>query len=60
MTSINTNSSAMAALQTLRSVNNNLSKTQDAVSSGLKVGQASDNAAYWAIATTMKLSLIHI
>jgi flagellin len=44
----------MAALQTLRSVNNNLSKTQDAVSSGLKVGQASDNAAYWAIATTMK------
>ncbi len=54
MTSINTNNSAMAALQTLRSVNNNLSDTQSAVSSGLRVGKASDNAAYWSIATTMK------
>ncbi|MFK0331174.1 flagellin [Rhizobium sp. NPDC090275] len=54
MTSINTNNSAMAALQTLRSVNNNLSDTQNAVSSGLRVGKASDNAAYWSIATTMK------
>jgi flagellin len=44
----------MAALQTLRNVNNNLSDTQSAVSSGLKVGKASDNAAYWSIATTMK------
>jgi flagellin len=44
----------MAALQTLRSVNSNLSSTQEAVSSGLKVGKASDNAAYWSIATTMK------
>lgn len=54
MTSILTNNSAMAALQTLRSVNNNLSDTQNAVSSGLRVDKASDNAAYWAIATTMK------
>ncbi len=54
MTSINTNNSAMAALQTLRNVNNNLSDTQSAVSSGLRVGKASDNAAYWSIATTMK------
>ena len=54
MTSINTNNSAMAALQTLRSVNNNLSDTQAAVSSGLRVGKAADNAAYWSIATTMK------
>ncbi|MDM9647421.1 MULTISPECIES: flagellin [unclassified Rhizobium] len=54
MTSINTNNSAMAALQTLRNVNNNLSSTQSAVSSGLRVGKASDNAAYWSIATTMK------
>ena len=54
MTSILTNNSAMAALQTLRSVNNSLSDTQNAVSSGLRVEQASDNAAYWAIATTMK------
>jgi flagellin len=54
MTSINTNTSAMAALQTLRNVNSGLSSTQEAVSSGLKVGKAADNAAYWSIATTMK------
>src|SRR4029450_5878192 len=54
MTSINTNTSAMAALQTLRNVNSKLSDTQSAVSSGLRVGKASDNAAYWSIATTMK------
>jgi len=54
MTSINTNNSAMAALQTLRNVNSNLSSTQAAVSSGLRVGKAADNAAYWSIATTMK------
>jgi flagellin len=54
MTSINTNNSAMAALQTLRDVNNSLSNTQNQVSSGLRVGKASDNAAYWSIATTMK------
>jgi flagellin len=54
MTSILTNNSAMAALQTLRSVNNDLSDTQNAVSSGLRVEKASDNAAYWSIATTMK------
>jgi flagellin len=44
----------MAALQTLRGINSNLSKTQAAVSSGLRVGSASDNAAYWSIATTMR------
>ncbi|MDM9626403.1 flagellin [Rhizobium sp. S152] len=54
MTSILTNNSAMAALQTLRSVNSDLSTTQGRVSSGLRVGKASDNAAYWSIATTMK------
>ncbi|TCL75631.1 flagellin [Rhizobium sp. BK251] len=54
MTSILTNNSAMAALQTLRSVNSNLSTTQNHVSSGLRVGKAADNAAYWSIATTMR------
>ncbi|WP_337266100.1 flagellin [Oryzifoliimicrobium ureilyticus] len=54
MTSILTNNAAMAALQTLRSVNSNLKSTQEAVSSGLRVGKAADNAAYWSIATTMK------
>lgn len=44
----------MAALQTLTSVSKQLNTTQQRVSSGLKVATASDNAAYWSIATTMK------
>jgi flagellin len=44
----------MAALQTLQGVNNNLTKTQAQISSGLRVGSAVDNAAYWSIATTMR------
>ena len=54
MTSINTNTSAMAALQTLRNVNNKLENTQNHVSSGFKVASAKDNASYWSIATTMR------
>lgn len=54
MTSIKTNNAAMAALSTLRSIDTNLTKTQSAVSSGLRISKASDNAAYWSIATTMK------
>ena len=53
MTSILTNTSAMSALQTLRSINSDLSTTQDRVSSGERVGKASDNVAYWSISTTM-------
>jgi flagellin len=53
MTSILTNTSAMSALQTLRTINTNLADTQDRVSSGFKVGEASDNVAYWSISTTM-------
>ncbi|MCZ7462867.1 flagellin [Rhizobium rhizogenes] len=54
MTSILTNTAAMAAIQTLRSIGNNMEVTQARVSSGLRVGTASDNAAYWSIATTMR------
>ncbi|NTJ41349.1 flagellin [Agrobacterium larrymoorei] len=53
MTSILTNTSAMSALQTLRSINADLSNTQDRVSSGQRVSQARDNVAYWSISTTM-------
>ncbi|KAA3514030.1 flagellin N-terminal helical domain-containing protein [Agrobacterium rosae] len=53
MTSILTNTSAMSALQTLRSINSDLSGTQDRVSSGYRVAQAKDNVAYWSISTTM-------
>jgi len=54
MTSILTNSSAMVALQTLRSISENLDTTNNRVSTGLKVANASDSAAYWSIATTTK------
>ncbi|WFT86853.1 flagellin [Rhizobium leguminosarum] len=54
MTSILTNTSATAALQTLRSVNANLTKTQTQASSGLRVEKAADNAAYWSISTVMR------
>ncbi len=54
MTSILTNIASMAALQTLRSVGTSLAKTQDEVSSGLRVGRAADGVAYWSISTTMR------
>jgi flagellin len=54
VTSILTNNAAMAALQTLRSIDSKMQDTQARVSSGLRVGGASDNAAYWSIATTMR------
>lgn len=54
MTSILTNVAAMSALQTLRSINSNLEDTQNRVSSGYRVAEAKDNAAYWSIATTMR------
>ncbi|KQY26267.1 flagellin [Rhizobium sp. Root482] len=54
MTSILTNASAMAALSTLRSISSDMETTQGRISSGLRVGDASDNAAYWSIATTMR------
>ncbi|TCV76088.1 flagellin [Neorhizobium sp. R1-B] len=54
MTSILTNTAAMAALQTLRSLGVDMEDTQKRVSTGLRVGTASDNAAYWSIATTMR------
>jgi flagellin len=54
MTSIITNTAAMAALDTLRSINSDMEETQSHVSSGYRVETASDNAAYWSIATTMR------
>jgi flagellin len=49
-----TNAAAMTALQTLRNVNANLATTQNQISTGYRVATASDNSAYWSIATTMK------
>jgi len=54
MTSLLTNNGAMVALQTLQSVNNNLTTAQNEISTGKRVNSASDNAAVWAIAKTME------
>ncbi|WP_440409626.1 flagellin N-terminal helical domain-containing protein [Neorhizobium petrolearium] len=54
MASILTNINAMAALQTLRTISSDMETTQDRISTGMRVGTASDNAAYWSIATTMR------
>ncbi|RDJ27413.1 flagellin C [Bosea caraganae] len=54
MASLLTNSSAMTALQTLSMTNKNLATTQSRISTGQRVATASDNAAYWSIATTMR------
>jgi flagellin len=44
----------MTALQTLRSVSSNLQMTENRISTGQRVATASDNAAYWSIATSMR------
>ncbi len=54
MASIMTNASALTALQSLNATNKNLETTQSRISTGYRVNDASDNAAYWSIATTMR------
>lgn len=54
MNSLLTNTSAMVALQNLRSVNKDLSMVQEQISTGKKVGNARDNAAIFAISTVMQ------
>jgi flagellin len=51
--SILNNAAALAALQTLNQTQSSLMTTQNQVSSGLAVANASDNAAYWSIATQL-------
>lgn len=54
MSSIITNGAAMTALKTLQQTNKSLESTQNRISTGYRVADASDNAAYWSIATTMR------
>ena len=54
MSSINTNVTAATALLTLTQTNNALTETQNRIATGLRVSDASQNAAYWSIATTMR------
>jgi flagellin len=54
MNSINTNIAAMTALQSLQQTSKDMLTTQSRISTGLRVATASDNAAYWSIATAMR------
>ena len=54
MSSLLTNKSAIVALDTLNQTMRSMETTQNRISTGLRVNNASDNAAYWSIATTMK------
>lgn len=53
MSSILTNTSSMAALETLRNINRGLETVQAEISSGKRVSNSRDNAAVWAVAATM-------
>jgi len=54
MSSILTNNGAMVALQTLKSINSDLGKTQSMISTGKSVASAKDNSAVWAISKVME------
>lgn len=54
MSSILTNTSAMVALQTMKTINSNLNRTQSEISTGKSVATAKDNAAVWAISKVME------
>ncbi len=54
MTSIVTNTAAISALATLRTINASMGQAQSQISSGMRVATAADNAAYWSIGTTMR------
>ncbi|AHK70782.1 hypothetical protein AD931_06810 [Gluconobacter oxydans] len=55
--SINTNTAAMAALQSLNQTTADLTKTENAVSTGKSVNTASDNPALYSIAQNMTAQL---
>lgn len=54
MSSILTNNSAMVALQTMKTINAGLSRTQQEISTGKSVATAKDSAAIWAISKVME------
>jgi len=54
MSSIQTNNGAMVALQTLKTINSDLGKTQSMISTGKEISSAKDNSAIWAISKVME------
>ena len=54
MSSILTNTGAMVALQSMKSINKNLGMVQAEISTGKSVSSAKDNSAVWAISKVME------
>lgn len=54
LNSVNTNVSAMIALQSLNAINKEYAQVQNRISTGLKIASAKDNPAIWAIAQNMR------
>ena len=54
MSSINTNVAAKVALQTLTQTQKSMVRVESRISTGYRVQEAQDNAAYWSIGTTMR------
>lgn len=57
VTSVNTNVNALAAVQALSDISSQLTQTQGAIESGLKVGSASDNPAVFTIAQGLRANV---
>ena len=55
--SVNTNQSALIALQNLNATNNQLSQTQNEINTGLKISSAKDNASVFAIAQKQRADI---
>lgn len=54
LNSVNTNTGAMIALQSLNAINSEYAQVQRRISTGLKIASAKDNPAIWAIAQNMR------
>src|SRR3954468_24793301 len=54
LNSVNTNGSALVALQNLSVTQHDLQSTQNIISTGKKINTAKDNGAVWSIANTMQ------
>ena len=57
ISSILTNYGSMSALESLQATQSSLLKTQNHVSSGLRVATAKDDAANWVTSTTMRSNI---
>ncbi len=55
--SVHTNQSALTALQNLNKTNDDLAQVQNRVNTGLKIANAKDNAAVWAIAQKQRADI---